>query len=153
MWKNPEYFLTNLDVESLFTNIPFEKAIKICCDSLYKNQELRCNISKIQFEKLLRAALSNNCFLFDGIIYQHVDGVAMSSPLVPSLANAFLVRYEQIWLNDCPDELKPVYNKRYVDDIFALFWSPHHIEKFNEYLNTKHAKSLVKKILTDHYHF
>ena len=33
-----------------------------CCDSLYKNQELLCNISKNQFEKLLRAALSNNYF-------------------------------------------------------------------------------------------
>ena len=45
--------------------------------------------------------------------------------------------YEQIWLDDCPDEFKPVYYKRYVDDIFALFRSPHHLEKFNEYLNTK----------------
>ena len=26
-----------------------------------------------------------------------------------------------------------------MDDIFVLFWSPHHLEKFNEYLNTKHA--------------
>ena len=26
-----------------------------------------------------------------------------------------------------------------MDDIFVLFWSPHHLGKFNEYLNTKHA--------------
>ena len=26
-----------------------------------------------------------------------------------------------------------------MDDIFVLFQSPHHLEKFNEYLNTKHA--------------
>ena len=55
-----------------------------------------------------------------------------------SLANLFLA-HEQIWFNDCPDEFKPVYYKRYVDDIFVLFWSPHHLEKFNEYLNTKHV--------------
>ena len=72
--------------------------------------------------------------LFDNIIYQQVDGVAMGSPLGPSLANAFVAHYEQICLNDCPDEFKPVYYKRYVDDIFVLFRSPHHIEKFNEYL-------------------
>ena len=35
--------------------------------------------------------------------------------------------------------VKPVYYKRYVDDIFVLFRSPHHLEKINEYLNTKHA--------------
>ena len=84
-----------------------------------------------QFKKLLKAALSNNYFLFDDIIYQQVDGVAMGFPLGPSLANAFLAHYEQISLNDCPDEFKPVYYKRYMDDIFVLFRSPHHLEKFN----------------------
>ena len=44
--------------------------------------------------------------------------------------------YEQIWLNDFPGEFKPVYYKRYVDDKFALFRF-RHLEKFNEYLNTK----------------
>ena len=63
----------------------------------------------------------------------------MDSPLGSSLANAFLAHYEQIWLNDCPDEFKPVYYKRYVEDIFVLYRSPHHLEKFSEYLNTKHA--------------
>ena len=81
----------------------------------------------------------------------------MGSPLGPSSAKAFLAHYEQIWLDDCPNEFKPVYYKRYVDDIFVLFQSPHHLEKFNEYLNTKHAdiikNSLVKKTLMDHYHF
>ena len=61
----------------------------------------------------------------------------MGFPFGPSLANAFLAHYEQIWLNDCPDEFKPMYFKRYVDDIFVLFRSRHHIEKFDEYLNTK----------------
>ena len=32
-----------------------------------------------------------------------------------------------------------IYYKRYVHDVFALFRSPHHLETFNEYLNTKHA--------------
>ena len=50
-----------------------------------------------------------------------------------------LSHYEQVWLDDCPDEFKPVYYKRYVDDIFVLFRSPHHLEKFNEYLDTKYA--------------
>ena len=63
----------------------------------------------------------------------------MGYPLGPSLANAFLAHYEQIWLDDCSDEFKPVYYKRYEDDIFVPFQSPHHLDKFNEYLNTKHA--------------
>ena len=92
--------MASLDVESLFTNIPLEETIKICCEALYKNQELLSNINKNQFEKLLKAALCSNYFLFDGVFYQQVDGVAIGSPLGPSLANAFLAHYEQIWLND-----------------------------------------------------
>ena len=131
--------MASFDVESLFTNILLEETIKSCCKSLYKNKELLCNISKNQFEKLVRAALSDNYFLFDGSIYQQIDGVDMGSPLGPSLANAFSAHYEQVWLDDCPDEFKPIYYKRYVDDIFVLFRSPHHLEKFSEYLTTKHA--------------
>ena len=71
--------------------------------------------------------------------YQPFDGVAIGSPLDRSLANAFLAHYKQICLNDCPDEFKLVYYKRYVDVIFVLFPSPHDLEKFNEYVNTKHA--------------
>ena len=78
--QNSEYFMASLDVESLFNNIVLEEIIKICCDLLYKNQELLSNINKNQFEKLLRAALCNNYFLFDGIVYQQVDGVAMGCP-------------------------------------------------------------------------
>ena len=58
-----------------------------------------------------------------------------------SLANAFLCFHLEIWLNDCPEDVKPVYYRIYVDDIFALFCSLHHLEKFTNYLNSKH-KSL-----------
>ena len=61
----------------------------------------------------------------------------MGSALGPTLANAFLCFHEQIWLNECPDEFKPVYYRRYVDDIFVLFHSPDHLEKFRNYLNSK----------------
>ena len=62
----------------------------------------------------------------------------MTSPLGPTQAYAFLFFYEQIWLNECPDEFKPTYYRRYVDNIFVLFRSPDHLEKFRNYLNSKH---------------
>ena len=83
-------------------------------------------------------ALQNNFFNFDSKIYKQTDGVAMGSPFGPSLANAFSCFHEQIWLNDCPEDFKPVYYKRYVDDIFALFCSLDHLGKFTNYLNSKH---------------
>ena len=62
----------------------------------------------------------------------------MGSPLGPTLANAFLCFHEQIWPGECPDKFKPVYYRRYVDDIIALFRSPDHLDKFKNYLNSKH---------------
>ena len=48
--------------------------------------------------------------------------------------------HEKIWLNECPIEFRPVYYQRYVDDIFVLFKSTEHIEKFHSYLNSRHEK-------------
>ena len=62
----------------------------------------------------------------------------MGLPLGPSLANAFSCFHEQIWLNDCPEDFKLVYYRRYVDGIFSLFRSPDHLEKFTNYVNSKH---------------
>ena len=40
----------------------------------------------------------------------------------------------------CPEEFKPVYYRRYVDDIFVLFRSRDHLIKFRYYLNKCHPK-------------
>ena len=74
----------------------------------------------------------------DGKNSKQTDGVAAGSLLRPRLDNAFLCFYEWIWLNDCSEDFKPVYYRRYVDDIFALFRSPDHLEKFTSYLNSRH---------------
>ena len=42
------------------------------------------------------------------------------------------------WLNYYPDEFKPVFYKRYVDDIFVLFKRPEHVKPFADYMNSKH---------------
>ena len=53
----------------------------------------------------------------------------MDSPLGPTLANVFLCFNERKWLEECPSEFKPVFYRRYVDDIFALVKSTSHLEK------------------------
>ena len=73
-------FMASLDVESLFTNIPLEETINISCDSLFGSEAEISYFSRNNFEKLLRTALQNNFFNFDGKIYKQTDGVAMGSP-------------------------------------------------------------------------
>ena len=66
------------------------------------------------------------------------NGVAMGSPLGPTLANAFLCHHEIVWLNNCPPQFKPVYYKRYVDDIIVFFKDKKQVKKFLRYLNSRH---------------
>ena len=80
----------------------------------------------------------NRFFIFDNILYRQIDRVAMRSYLGSTLANAFLCHYETEWLDSCPIEFQPKLYKRYVDDIFVVFLSRDHVQKFIDYMNTKH---------------
>ena len=62
----------------------------------------------------------------------------MGSLLGPALANIFMCSFESKWLRDCPNDFKPVFYRRYIDDIFILFSSPDHADKFRKYLSSKH---------------
>ena len=62
----------------------------------------------------------------------------MGSPLGPMLANAFLVYHEKNQLEHCPVEYRPLYYRRYVDDIIVLCNSPEHLKFFHSYLNSFH---------------
>ena len=83
-------------------------------------------------------ATKESYFIFNGLLYKQIDGVAIGSPLGPSLANAFLSYHEKNWLNNCSQEFKPVFYRRYVDDIFILFKSNDHLTYFQNFLNFSH---------------
>jgi hypothetical protein len=52
-------------------------------------------ISRDQFTDLLKLSVKNCHFLFDGVLYKQLDGVAMGSPLGPLFANIFLSFHEK----------------------------------------------------------
>ena len=136
--ENTDLYMASLDVDALFTSIPVEETVNICADMLFQNTTSVSNLAKADFKELLTLATSQSWFIFDGHYFDQVDGVAMGSPLGPTLANAFMCFYEKQWLNNCPPEFKPVFYRRYVDDIFVLFKSPEHIKSFKTYLNSCH---------------
>ena len=76
--------------------------------------------------------------MFNNKFYKQIDSVAIESPLGPGLANIFMCSFKNKWLKDCPHGLKSVFCRWYVDDIFVLFSSLDHTEKFKKYLSTKH---------------
>ena len=98
--QDSEFLMGSLDVDSLFTNIPFEETIDICTYTLFENMEKVQGLSKIEFKELLSLATKESYFIFNGQLYKQADGVSMGSPLGPTLANAFLVHSEKNWLQN-----------------------------------------------------
>ena len=133
-----DLFTDSLDVDSLFTNIRLEETIEICSNEPFKESETIEGLSKTEHKELLSLATKDSHFIFDGTLYKQINGVAMGSPLFPTLANAFLVYHEKNWLEHCPVEYRPLYYRRYVDDIFVLFNSAEHLKRFHSYLNSRH---------------
>ena len=136
--QNPNFYMASLDVDSLFTNIPLDETIDICIDSLYKDDGNTPMIPKDVFRNFLTVATKESFFMFNKKFCKQIDGVAMGSPLGPALANIFMCSFENKWLKDCPHSLKPVFYRRYVDDIFVLFSSLDQAEKFKKYFSSKH---------------
>ena len=131
-------FIANYDVESLFTKIPLKETINNCVFNPYSKNLYNEKLNKSDLFKLLETATSESSFIFDFLLYKQIDGVAMGSPLGPTLANAFLCHYEKEWLDNCPSHFKPIVYRRYVDDIFVLFSSKEHLKPFVNYMNEQH---------------
>ena len=131
-------YLASFDVKSLFTNIPLGETIDICVEECERLNLVPFNLTKKQFRLLLEISVKESVFIFDNQLYKQIDGVAMGSPLGPTLANIFLGYHEKKWLADCPVEYRPIKYKRYVDDCFLVFNSKVQADKFLEYLNNKH---------------
>ena len=129
-------FMVSFDVSSLFTNVLLQETIELCCELWRKNNLDNSDLDEVAFRKLLTFATSNVHFLFNDEWYKQIDGVAMGSPLAPTLASIFLSSIEEkieLFLGK-----GPLLYKRYVDDIFLVFESREHFFPFLDYMNSIH---------------
>ena len=113
--------MASLDADFLFTNVLLDETIEICVKELFKFSQTVSGLNKQQVLEMLSLATKENIILFDQKYYSQTDGLAMGSPLDPTLANILLCCYETTWLKNCPKSFKPVYYTKYVDYIFVLF--------------------------------
>ena len=84
-----DLFMGSLDVDPLFTNILSEGTTEICTNELFKESKTVEGLSKTESKEVLSLATKDSHFVFDGTLYKQIDGVAMGSPLGPTLANVF----------------------------------------------------------------
>ena len=92
--------------------MPLEETVNICTNLLYNNEDIIEGINKSEFKNLLSLATQESYFIFNDVLYKQKDGVAMGSPLGPTMVNVFLSLYEIKWLEQCPKEFKPVFYRR-----------------------------------------
>ena len=89
-------------------------------------------------------------FMYNDKLYKQVDGVAMGSPLGPTIANFFLAHLETVLLKN-KSKSSPALYLRYVDDIFAIFEDEEDCSEFLNLLNEQHSNNAftVEKFSND----
>ena len=136
--QNPDLFMASFDIDSLFTNLPLEETIDICVKKLFGRKKKYQGFSKDLFRQLLCFAIKDSSFVSNGTYYEQRDGVAMGSPLGPTLANICMFYWEEIWIKKCPAQFQHIYYNRFMDAKFVLFSSSDHVLKFHKYINSRH---------------
>ena len=108
---NSKLFMASLNLDSLFTNVPLNETIEIYASELFKSSQ---TVSGLNKQQVLEISLTTKekVFLYNLKYYSQIDGIAMGSPLGPTLANIFLRHHETTWVKNCPEAFKPVYYKK-----------------------------------------
>ena len=78
--------------------IPLQETIDQCVENLFQDRTHVDNLSKDSFRELITRTMSQSLILFDQEIYKQHHGIAMDSPLGPTLAKVFFCYHEKILL-------------------------------------------------------
>ena len=83
-------------------------------------------------------ATQQSHFQFLGKFYDQIDGVAMGSPLGPTLANIFMNHLEEKFVNQVKTTYGVLIWLRYVDDIFIIIRDLANMDKVLNFINNFH---------------
>jgi len=133
--KTDHETMVSFDVSSLFTNVPVSETIDYVTE-LWLESDGSNIINCETIKQLLEFCCTNVPFMYGDNWFMQVDGVAMGSPLAPTLASLFMKSIEDKLSTFTGN--KPSFFKRYVDDTFAIFDSPDDVDPFFRFLNELH---------------
>lgn len=137
---SPYSKLLSLDVDSLFTNVPYEDCLSIL-RSHFERQRLHPG-EIYDLLNLTRVCMEQNYFRFNNRYYRQKEGLAMGSPLSPLMADIFMDHFER---NNVVSEPNIQFYYRYVDDlIFCWTGTNRQINTFVNKLNSVHPKIKFK---------
>ena len=127
--------MVSFDVESLFTNVTIEGAVKAALCKLENDPGLadRTNltVTPTQITDLLNFVLRSTYFQYNGSIYEQKDGAAMGSPVSAVVANLYMEEFEERAIATAT--YKP---KIFVDDSFTVLGKDY-VDGFLQHLNSQ----------------
>ena len=133
-------FMTSYDIENLYCNVPLKETANIILDRMFTSDSCTfLRLSKQLFRTQLEIATMNSFFIFDGNLYKQCEGLRMGLLQFPALSKMFLSHHEYSWINNCENNSKLLFYRRYMDDTFVLFRDKSHAPLFLNYLNDQHS--------------
>jgi len=95
---SPTTNLITFDVADLYTMIPRDGALIALQQFLRKHarNERIHGMTIDTIMKMARLVLDTNCFVFNSKYYQQIRGGAMGSPFTMTLANIYMLKWEQL---------------------------------------------------------
>lgn len=135
-----EMFLVTMDIESLYTNVPFRGGLQ--ASEHFLNQRPSCTPPTQCIVDLIEIVLKFNYFMFGSDFYLQISGTSMGSKMAPSFASLYCGLFEQqhIW-DECNPHLQHITNwKRYIDDVFFIWQGTEsQLKTFHEYINSRNT--------------
>lgn len=118
------------DIESLYPNIPIKEGLDFVRKAISRMRHEIPDIARhLRDDKtidfiidLLSFILHNNYFVFGSQWYRQLQGTAMGTPAAVPFACLFV--YEVEYRVFKATNLKPLFFKRYIDDLFLIFRLP-----------------------------
>ena len=106
----------------LYSSLPVKRALSKVRVHLENDDELqsRTPLTAGELSALLGICLTSTCFMFQGLFYHLLDGVAMGSPVSSVVANIYIEHLERRFMNVRQGQRARIQCKRYVDDVFSI---------------------------------
>ena len=83
------YRFVSFDVESLFTNVPLKRTIRIVLKRIFEDKLINRTLRKRSLKMLLLDCATKTAFSFDNTFYEQTDGVSMGSLLSSCLSKYY----------------------------------------------------------------
>ena len=102
------------------TNVPLQRSINVILKRIYDDKLIHSDIKKNMMRKLIKDTCKKTAFSFDNIIYKHIDGVSMGSPLAPVLTNIIMTELEKTVVQELTASGMIKFYCRYVHNALLL---------------------------------